>query len=185
MFAAGVAVALALVVFRLASEPAAPAEPSRQPPAEAATTRGTVEPGAAPAAREASGALAAAPDEPDDDSGRAGGEPSDVDGSTADSVAAELKRMSAGYRNRVFLHAIRERGHYCSDVLDTQLGHDDIAAWRVACTGTDVFLISVAASGELVIEPLYYGDHLGLGPPRTPVTPQPQQQPFVVPVEPE
>ncbi len=89
-----------------------------------------------------------------------------ADGAREEAVA-EFRRMSDGYRSRVFLRAIRQQGHYCDGVLGMQLGGGDVAAWRVDCRGADAYLVGVDSGGALVVEPLFFGDP-GLVGPRPP-----------------
>ncbi len=83
----------------------------------------------------------------------------------ADAVGAELRAMSEGYRNRILLRAIRERGHYCDGIVDTQLGQTDVVVWRIACRAGRAYLVSIDSVGELAIDALYYGDPSPVGVP--------------------
>lgn len=163
MFLGGLAVAFALVVVRPGAEPPATARPESR------------------VVRASDPAPSAAPPSADERSEARTGEPARLEGTgrdapepapagpdrDADSLTAELLAMSEGYRNRVFLQAIREVGHVCDAVVDTRLGNEDVVVWRVACGHGNAFLIGVG-SGRLEIEPLYYGDP-GVGPAPVPL----------------
>lgn len=175
MFAAGIAAAVALAVWW------GPAERSADPDSAAAQLRGThaapegAQPHGAAAARAVDAALGqdqragsastdarevSAAARADTGEGTASGEaaPSEPAERTAAALLGDLRAMSEGYRNRVFLHAIRERGHHCEGVAGTQLGAADAVAWRVACHGGRAYLIHADAAGELAVDALYYTD---------------------------
>lgn len=80
--------------------------------------------------------------------------------SAARALEDELDRMSEGYRNRVFLRAIREHGYFCDALVDARVGREDVVIWRAVCDAGRAYFIDVDEAGELTVEPLYYGDPL-------------------------
>jgi hypothetical protein len=87
----------------------------------------------------------------------------------------ELRDASESFRNSTLLIAIRENDFPCDEVTSAEQGGDPLSGWRVTCRGALVYLVAVAASGQLVVEPIPMGDGLILSvPPR--LEPFPREQ---------
>lgn len=171
MFAAGLAGAAAWIVLGPASSVTGPAPeaeaPERRPERAVTAARGAAEAVERIAAEDGSSNDAAPASGPGvaDAAAEAGAR-------DAAAFVDELEQMSPGYRNRVFLHAIRERGYYCEGIVDSQQGSEDFVVWRVACGEGRAFLVS-PDDGELGIEALYYNDSVAPSP--APVEPGPSR----------
>jgi hypothetical protein len=76
----------------------------------------------------------------------------------------ELQGASDSFRNSTLLIAIREGGFVCNDLTSADQSDDPLGGWRVACRGALVYFVSVAASGELVAQPVPMGDGLIVSP---------------------
>lgn len=58
------------------------------------------------------------------------------------------------------LIAIREAGYVCMDIVSSAPGTNDSTAWRVACDGALVYLVSVDDTGSVVVDPIPYAEGL-------------------------
>jgi hypothetical protein len=86
---------------------------------------------------------------------------------------AELRAMSPTFLASTLLIAIRDAGFVCEDVVDVDQSEPDSPVWRAHCRDLKAYLVRVADSGALAVEPTL--DHWDAitPPPRMPVAPEP------------
>lgn len=164
MFACGIAAAVVLVAL-VPSERA----PVQRPPSPSAEDAGGAASRSGASGEAPRGSARGGDGVRGSDGGRRAARPQGAYAQAPTGVtSAELERMAAGYRGRIFLRAIREHGHRCDDVVEMQVGRADFVVWRVTCGSGRAYFVDVDAAGEIAVEPLYYGDPIGPGgPPRT------------------
>jgi hypothetical protein len=74
-------------------------------------------------------------------------------GSPASSKLAELRAMSPTFLGSTLLIAIRDAGFVCDEVVDVDQSEPDSPVWRAHCRDLRAYLVRVASSGALAVEP--------------------------------
>jgi ABC-type amino acid transport substrate-binding protein len=84
---------------------------------------------------------------------------------------AELRAMSPTFLASTLLIAIRDAGFVCEDVVNVDQSGPDSPVWRAHCRDLKAYLVRVADSGALAVEPTLDQWDAVTPPPQMPVAP--------------